>query len=64
MIIPKCIHCGEPLKRWGWYWEPTEPVAYWYAMCEDLYWDGVYRRMDALPLTAFIRVLPPGTEVG
>ena len=62
MTVPRCKHCGDKLKRWGWYAEPTEPVLYWYCLACDLrrdWWVG-----SEAPLTAFIRVLQPGTEVG
>ena len=62
MKVPVCKHCGKRLLRWGWYAEPTEPVLYWYCLSCDL-WRDIRAGREA-PLTAFIRVLPPGTEVG
>jgi hypothetical protein len=65
-IIPICKYCNVPLLRWGWYFEESEPVMYWYAFCCDLASSEHYGAAN-LPepaLGPFIIVLPRGTLRG
>jgi hypothetical protein len=61
-IIPICQYCKVPLLRWGWYFEETEPVMYWYAFCCDKKRANLHQ--PELNIGTYLVVLPRGATHG